>query len=221
MFKERLSHYSITVVTMEYTFAPCPRSLAVATSFGAIQRSCVVAAGRPGTTSGRSVSASGHGLDPPGEFGHDRGEDGVDIGEGTSVGGRGGPAALGHQHADRAAQPERRPSVTPYDGGGALLRFPAGGAAVDLPVLAARAVPPGAEECALVAPGLRAQPDLRQAAADQPARRVRDGATEPHLGLQARGDPVGQDLRRVRTSGELDDPAWYFSRSGSKVLLEC
>ncbi|MER0429298.1 hypothetical protein [Streptomyces microflavus] len=58
---------------------------------------------------------------------HDRLEDGVEVGENASTGRRGGHAALGHHHADRAAQPERLPSVTAYNGGGAPLRLLAGG----------------------------------------------------------------------------------------------
>ncbi|MGP3635576.1 hypothetical protein ACTU45_19780 [Streptomyces sp. 24-1644] len=81
---------------------------------------------------GNSVQAAGvrverHGLDPPGELGHDCGEDGVEVGEDASAGGRGGHAALGHHHADSAAQPERLTAATAYGGGGAPLRLLAGG----------------------------------------------------------------------------------------------
>ncbi|WP_164494629.1 hypothetical protein [Streptomyces sp. ADI92-24] len=98
--------------------------MASATSFGALQRSCVPQAG----ASGDDVQAAGlrverHGLDPPGELGHDRREDGVEVGEDASAGDRGGHAALGHHHADRAAQPERLTAVTSYGGSGAPVRL--------------------------------------------------------------------------------------------------
>ncbi|MGW4359418.1 hypothetical protein ACWEKU_11750 [Streptomyces californicus] len=69
------------------------------------------------------LRVEGHGRHASGEFGHDCGEDGVEVGEDVAAGGRGGHAALGHHHADRAAQPERLTAVTAYDSGGAPLRL--------------------------------------------------------------------------------------------------
>ncbi|CAM5553361.1 hypothetical protein SBADM41S_11262 [Streptomyces badius] len=82
----------------------------------------------------------------------------------------------------------------------------ASGTAVGLPVLAARAVPGGVKQRALIAPELCAQPDLRQAPADQPAHRAPDRTAQPHLAIQAPDEPVGKDLRRIRRTGESDHP---------------
>ncbi|MEU1122977.1 hypothetical protein ABZ371_05190 [Streptomyces sp. NPDC005899] len=75
-------------------------------------------------------------------------------------------------------------------------------AAVNLLLLAARAVPSSVEQHAVIAPRVAAPLALGQGLADQPAHRIFDRPGQPHSVLQA----PGEALRRVHTAGKPDHP---------------
>ncbi|MEU6059098.1 hypothetical protein [Streptomyces sp. NPDC047097] len=97
----------------------------------------------------------------------------------------------------RAALGLGRPGHRVVHGGRDLVTL---GAAVGLPVLAARAVPAGVEQHPVVAPGIAALLTLGQAPGQQPAHRVGVRATGAQLLVQAPHEPVGEHLRSVCTA---------------------
>ncbi|MGW4982109.1 hypothetical protein [Streptomyces mirabilis] len=137
-------------------------------------------------------------------------------GFGTGLGGRRLPSALllppvlagprldGHDLVQlrlgrRTALLRRGERHRTFDGG--RHRVPLGTTA-GLPVLTPRAVPARVEQHAVVTEPVAALLPLGQGAADQPAHRICDRRTQPHLLVQAPGEAVGEDLRRVNPARE-------------------
>lgn len=101
------------------------------------------------------------------------------------------------------------------------------GAAVGLPVLAARAVPAGVEQHPVVAPGVAALLTLGQAPGQQPAHRVGDRTAGAQLLVQAPHEPVGEHLGSVRTACEALHPLELTARgdfhqaAGGRTVQPC
>ncbi|KJY20451.1 hypothetical protein VR44_38690 [Streptomyces katrae] len=88
------------------------------------------------------------------------------------------------------------------------------GAAVGLPVLAARAVLAGVEQHPVVTSGVAALLTLGQATGQQPAHRVGDRATGAQLLVQAPHQPPCEHLRGVRTAREALHPGQFAAGGG-------
>lgn len=218
----------------------------------------------PSTSSGSTAGTTAAGRGAGGTTrGHRRGRDvgarprGRGFGTGLSCGGLPGADLL--PLAGLGPRPGRHGLVQLPLGGRTALRLGGAGhrgvnggrdrvalgTAVNLPVLAARAVPAGVEQHTVVAPGVAALLALRHPSADQPAHRVLDLPADPHLvgeslhpgqfvvdaGGNWQTDAItpahrqGPDVGRLTCVGTLALPEWFsllepgqFKRDSSSAV---